>query len=76
MQNGKEMESFRCDVKVWVTENFPANLRGVDLAGIAGGESGAKADEEVKVSLDAWRQNWQKRAGARPLGQWNTAAQA
>ena len=51
MQNGNEMESFRSDVKAWVIENFPASLRGVDLAGIAGGESGAKADEEVKVCL-------------------------
>ena len=43
MQNGNEMESFRSDVKAWVIENFPASLRGVDLAGIAGGEIGAKA---------------------------------
>ena len=66
MQNGNEMESFRSDVKAWVIENFPASLRGVDLAGIAGGESGAKADEEVKVGLDAWRQKLAEKGWGAP----------
>jgi alkylation response protein AidB-like acyl-CoA dehydrogenase len=66
MQNGNEMESFRSDVKAWVIENFPASLRGVDLAGIAGGESGAKADDAVKVGLDAWRQKLAEKGWGAP----------
>ena len=54
MQNANELESFRSDVRAWVTANFPASLQGADLAGIAGGESGARASDTVKAGMEAF----------------------
>ena len=45
-------------------DNFPASLDGVDLASLAGGESGAKASEEIKAGMEIWRQRLAARLGA------------
>ena len=66
MQNANELERFRSDVRAWVAENFPASLQGADLAGIAGGESGAKASDTVKIGLEAWRQKLAEKGWGAP----------
>ena len=66
MQNANELESFRSDVRAWVTDNLPASLQGADLASIAGGESGAKASDTVKAGMEAWRQKLAEKGWGAP----------
>ena len=71
MDNAEQLDGFRNDVRGWVKENFPASLAGVDLAGIAGGESGARASDEIKAGMETWRQRLAEKGwGPRP-GRWN-----
>ena len=66
MENASQLQSFREDVKGWVIANFPTSLAGVDLAGLAGGESGAKASDDVKASMETWRQRLAEKGWGAP----------
>ena len=47
MENANQLDGFRNDVRGWVQDNFPASLAGVDVAGLAGGASGAKVSDAI-----------------------------
>ena len=66
MENANDLDGFRNDVRSWVKDNFPASLAGVDLAGIAGGESGAKASDDVKAGMETWRQRLAEKGWGAP----------
>jgi alkylation response protein AidB-like acyl-CoA dehydrogenase len=66
MENANHLDGFRSDVRSWIKDNFPASLAGVDLAGIAGGESGAKASDDVKAGMETWRQRLAEKGWGAP----------
>jgi len=66
MENASELDVFRRDVKAWVQDNFPSSLAGQDLAGLAGGESGARANDEVKTAMETWRQRLAEKGWGAP----------
>ena len=66
MDNSSQLQSFRQDVKGWVKDNFPASLEGVDLASLSLGESGAKTTDDVKASMEAWRQRLAEKGWGAP----------
>ena len=66
MENANQLDGFREHVRGWVKDNFPASLDGVDLASLAGGESGAKASEEIKAGMEIWRQRLAEKGWGAP----------
>ena len=69
MENTEQLDGFRRDVRGWVRGS--SSQLGVDLAGIAGGESGATASDEIKAGMgNLAPTSGGKRLGPRP-GRWS-----